>query len=249
LRRSRLGARVLIVALAAAVPLPSASAAPGRIEVGSPVPGIVALVNRSAPLDNLYAGQFCGAVVTGVKQVTTAAHCVAGRSTEDFEVVIDVDELCPGMLTTPERVAVTSIDVASDPARDGASDLAHLTVGAFVGAPLPVGDVGDDEIVTAYGWGRPDLHSPPSCRLTHVQLQVSDGEECQTLYKGLDRRVEPNHQFCAAPLRAGAGDTCIGDSGGPVLAARGDTNVVVGITSYGSGCDNGTPGVYERARN
>ncbi|XP_037947741.1 serine protease snake-like [Teleopsis dalmanni] len=45
-------------------------------------------------------------------------------------------------------------------------------------------------------------------------------------------------------------DTCQGDSGGPLLMKLPNYNnivpYIVGLTSFGSGCAAGTPGVYTR---
>jgi secreted trypsin-like serine protease len=53
--------------------------------------------------------------------------------------------------------------------------------------------------------------------------------------------------FCAGDMENGGVDTCLGDSGGPVIINDGPATLV-GITSWGvSGCgEPGSPGVYTR---
>ena len=49
-------------------------------------------------------------------------------------------------------------------------------------------------------------------------------------------------------LAAGPGETCVGDSGGPLLAERGDgRDWLIGIVSFGTGCAAAAPvTVYSR---
>ncbi|XP_055545243.1 uncharacterized protein LOC129730163 [Wyeomyia smithii] len=101
----------------------------------------------------------------------------------------------------------------------------------------------------AVGFGLTDFASDPSPTLQKVTLNYWDYNECnsnlprpRSLFKGLT-----SDQFCS---KTPSKDTCQGDSGGPIQIDLSDVSKVipylVGVTSFGTGCWDGSFGVYTK---
>ncbi|XP_053691229.1 transmembrane protease serine 9-like [Sabethes cyaneus] len=99
------------------------------------------------------------------------------------------------------------------------------------------------------GFGITDYASDASPTLQKASLNYWDYDACNTnlprprsLYRGLT----PD-QFCS---KTPSKDTCHGDSGGPIQIDLNDVNKVipylVGVTSFGTGCWDGSFGVYTK---
>ncbi|EDS39580.1 plasminogen [Culex quinquefasciatus] len=90
-------------------------------------------------------------------------------------------------------------------------------------------------------------HSPT---LQQGQVQLMDEVVCRTKLRA-NRKIPDgllDSQFCASHETM---DTCQGDSGGPIELRRVDLYdqehpVVVGVTSFGTPCTNGSTGVYTK---
>jgi V8-like Glu-specific endopeptidase len=96
-----------------------------------------------------------------------------------------------------------------------------------------------DEVLTVFGLGRVnyDPGDKPS-RLQVVNVQTHSTDYCVTAYGSFDEDV----MLCAGDE---VYDSCVGDSGGPIITAA--TGQQVGIVSFGDGCaKQGKPGVYSR---
>ncbi|GGK09902.1 trypsin [Pilimelia anulata] len=104
---------------------------------------------------------------------------------------------------------------------------------------LPADDALDTKkTMRALGWGSTKEGGKPVKNLRQVDLPVVTGKIC-----GKDADSE----ICAGNLADGGVDTCVGDGGGPLLAAAGKEWVQVGVTSHGVGCGReGSPGHYTR---
>lgn len=225
-----------------------------RDEVGHPVAGVAALINASAPSDDIFSAQFCGGTLVSPDLVLTAAHCVADRSPKGIEVVMGADGLCRDRSIDGSRIGV--LRIAIHPEYDGAAgiyDVAGLTLDRQVsgGVHLIASARGIDgsASVTALGWGTGSPGGPPSCRLMRAALELETGSRCAREV-GDDgfRRFDPNSMICAIPPTSTSRDMCGGDSGGPLLVGSDlDTATLIGIVSWGRGCRSGVPGVYARA--
>lgn len=223
-------------------------------EVGHPVAGVAALINASAPNDDIFSAQFCGATLVSPALVLTAAHCVADRSAEDIEVVIGADGLCRDRMIDGSRIGV--LRIAIHPKYDapaGSYDLAALTLNRRVsgGIHLIASARGIDSstTVTALGWGTGSPGGPPSCRLMRAALELEAGSRC-VREVGDDgvRRFDTTSMICARPPTSTSRDMCGGDSGGPLLVGSDlDRGPLIGIVSWGRGCGSGILGVYARA--
>ena len=84
----------------------------------------------------------------------------------------------------------------------------------------------------AAGWGQLFYSGNYSNKLQNVEINVYNGSACSYLKNS-------NSQICAGELDGGKG-TCLGDVGGPLYlkeTINGTVrHVLVGITSYDSGC-------------
>ncbi|KAH8382548.1 hypothetical protein KR009_004070 [Drosophila setifemur] len=118
-------------------------------------------------------------------------------------------------------------------------------------ACLPLEDGNRNPVFVAIGWGQ---HSVSSFHQSKWLIQVdlhNFGSTCVTSITPNDDLPEGykgESQLCVGSQEHK--DTCNGDSGGPLLIphpGNGCVHQVMGITSFGIGCDTpGTPGVYTR---
>ncbi|XP_016947237.1 transmembrane protease serine 12 [Drosophila biarmipes] len=210
-----------------------------RIRAGSTAP-----IQRASFMASLYneTGYFyCGGSLVHKRYVLTAGHCV-----EEGEKVIlrlgEHDRSC-AQAECPHVQQFTA-EVIMHPAYDRQhNDIALLRLDRPVNyteniKPICIildEDVRSDAVFTfsAFGWGKTD-HSTTTQVLKTVDLNRLDTNQC---YIGA-------HKICAG---SDLGDTCAGDSGGPLAANtsyRGkDLFVQYGITSYGAHDCKGN-GVY-----
>lgn len=105
--------------------------------------------------------------------------------------------------------------------------------------------------LVALGYGHKEFAGTNSNVLQKVNITLFENEECDIFYKDQTKTPEgiTVKQICAGDYSS-TRDTCQGDSGGPLLAImkNGYQNIpqVLGLTSYGSACAGGIPGVYTR---
>jgi secreted trypsin-like serine protease len=116
------------------------------------------------------------------------------------------------------------------------SDSAELDEQVDPAAPRLAGP--DDDIDA---WGYPDT-------LRWVSVPIAPQALCARLVHDplMPEVVVTDSMICACTGRGGR-DTCGGDSGGPLVVMEGRGPVLVGVTSWGTGCAwPGTYGVYTR---
>ncbi|XP_042227885.1 chymotrypsin-like protease CTRL-1 [Homarus americanus] len=105
------------------------------------------------------------------------------------------------------------------------------------------GDVQVGDKVVVAGWGKLTNEGDEFPKtLMKVDLEVVDPMICKESYNGT---IEINdNMMCSF---ASGKDSCVGDSGGPLLVEVGLGQwVAVGVVSFGAGCAQEYPGIYTR---
>ena len=209
----------------------------------------------------------CGASLIDPRHALTAAHCIlAEKGVSPAETAPDL-RLVFGRPTLNggggQRRSVTAARVNPRFHEDGPDsvyDVAVLTLNKPVTGIRPVALAtaadhldGTGQVVTFTGWG--DAHVRKAGHEDDAQLRermragnvtLMHRSVCQTVYPDVLKRDSAAASILCMKTEQGVGH-CLGDSGGPVVAWRGDEPVQVGIISFGAGCgDADYPGAAIR---
>lgn len=226
---------LLLVAWSVHRPRPES---PGAAVYEGGLPQLVALVNATAPADDLFGVTFCAGVLARPRVVITARHCVADQAPRHMDAVVGASNLCRTKRVQGERIGVTSVRL--HPRRD----IAALTLSRAAEAPplrLAV-DTAPHWPVIAVGWGRTARTERAPCTPRPVVLAEGERTRCRAAV-----RVSPIPRagICAEPAVGERRNTCIGDSGGPVVErGRHGSIVLLAVVSWGMGCRIDDVGFY-----
>ncbi|TRY70795.1 hypothetical protein TCAL_05922 [Tigriopus californicus] len=220
----------------------------------------------------------CGGTLINRRYVLTAAHCQSNKIPIRQVVLGETDTSkdrdcfdCP--LVQRFTIRSSDVQVHEDYTPEGVfgqgNDIAlirlpSLAKTVYDSFDIKVGPaclpwkqeaVGDLRVI---GWGRYsnnlgiirknlDRFSVNSNNLLYAELENIPYSRCRS-FKEFER-VHPTRHICAAGRNGG--DSCNGDSGGPLIAhdRSRDVMYIKGIVSYGANaCGKGTPGVYLNVR-
>ena len=107
-------------------------------------------------------------------------------------------------------------------------------------------------MATVTGWGRSDVSEINITNtrikaLQKVDLPIVSNEQCQLWYHREDWSMKIKASHLCAGFESGGKDSCLEDSGGPLMIKQNGRFVIVGIVSAGIGCGLAkTPGIYTR---
>jgi hypothetical protein len=251
-------AAVLVAAVPAAAVPPRTPPPAARIIAGH-TPS-QAWPAQTSVIFTLGGSQFvCGGTLVSARWVLTAGHCATddlgnalaptafelnvGGTTRDNGTPAAVDQVAVEPDFTPEMTTTQNVPPTND------LTLLHLTNPV---AQEPLRLVGTDSAdaalwgpgvpATIIGWGLTEANVQ-STFLREAQAPMVSDASCLDFWGPL---FDSASMVCAG---GGSSDTCGGDSGGPLMVARGGSFMLVGVTSWGAGnpCGQaGAPGGYAR---
>ena len=235
------------VALLAATTACSANTYDPRIIGGVPVsidshPWMVGLVHKDADAKNV----FCGASLIEPRWVLTAAHCLVRIEAGTLDIIAGTATLGSQQA---ERVSVDAIVIHPDYVHSELkNDIALLRLSKAIAHEVitykvPIGADHVGASVSVSGWGNQSISGTQfPAQLHAVSLTISEFSVCNNAYLG---RLSVQ-QICASNP-GGTKDSCQGDSGGPLVTRFDNSDIQVGIVSFGRECASPThPGVYTR---
>ncbi|XP_037081616.1 chymotrypsinogen A-like [Pollicipes pollicipes] len=193
---------------------------------------------------------FCGGSVINSRYVLTAAHCTAGASASQIQVLLGDHRI-----SVPDgETRYPVVQILQHPQFVSAStgyDFSLLRLDRTIVydsrvAPVCLPQAGQTYAgvtAVATGFGRVGANMPQADMLLEVELPVLTQTRCTQIWGSLVRES----MICAGGLPSGGKGVCNGDSGGPLVTSVSDRYTLIGLTSLGSPCANpNTPDVFAR---
>ncbi|XP_046556116.1 fibrinolytic enzyme, isozyme C-like [Haliotis rubra] len=198
----------------------------------------------------------CGCSLIAPRWCLTAAHCVDGASASSLRVQLGEHSLS-STESGEQRIGVTR--VVMHPGYNGnaagyPNDIALLelnsaasitnTVQLIDVSPEGASYEGEDVIIS--GWGRTVGGGTLPDRLQEVTMQKISNAQCSSMWASVSGATINDQHICIYDSSQQA-SACNGDSGGPMIIRNGQSDVLIGVTSWGiSTCGGDYPSVYTR---
>ncbi|CAH0562273.1 unnamed protein product [Brassicogethes aeneus] len=199
--------------------------------------------------------QFCGGALITDTHILTAAHCTQGLTPKDIRVRLGEYDFAKRNETRALDYAVSQIIEHEEfVLATYANDIAVLRLEkptSFNSYIWPIclpprRRKYEKETVVVAGWGQQFYSGPLSQVLLQVAIPVWEHKKCVDSF--IQTITDDN--ICAAGYEGGK-DSCLGDSGGPLMYQLENGRwVTIGVVSWGVGCGNKeSPGIYTKVSN
>lgn len=229
--------------------VPTSKIIGGQVAESGRWPATVALIIADSTTP--FEGYFCEGTLIEPNVVLSAAHCFEGLSANKIQAYVGSQQLSGD----GQRIDVQQIRIHgnySNETNDNDIALVLLKTPVTQAALVSLATAQQTATLTAdsqlniMGWGvTVEDANEPSEQLREAIVPFVTDAECAAIYGD---EVSSN-MFCAG-YELGGVDTCLGDSGGPVIASFNGSERQVGIVSWGNGCAQpGFPGVYTKVSN
>lgn len=201
--------------------------------------------------------QFCGGSLIDKTHILTAAHCIDHMTARDIPtlmVKLGDHDININTETVTQNVKVAQIIKHKDFSQQTLhNDVAILRLATPVTYTKTVRAVcmaassrrvRQGTVATVVGWGLTSDTGPRPPVLQEITFKVWSNKDCSDIYGSMAPGGITSHMLCAGQKGQ---DSCMGDSGGPMVTLSGDHYEQIGIVSWGIACGKREfPGVYTR---
>jgi len=201
--------------------------------------------------------QFCGGSLIDQTHILTAAHCVDHMTSRDIPQLLV--KLGDHDINTNSETKTIDVKVAQIiKHKDFSQQTLHNDV-AILRLAKPVtynknvrpvcmkgsgATVRKDTLATVVGWGLMSDVGPRPPSLQEITFKVWSNSDCSNTYGSTAPGGITDHMLCAGQQGQ---DSCMGDSGGPMVSLANGRYEQIGIVSWGIACGKRQfPGVYTR---
>jgi trypsin len=186
--------------------------------------------------------KLCGGSIIWGDFLLTAAHCAQAFNTSKSVrnnnitrfsgVVLSIDRL----ISHPQfDIDTMANDIMLVKLKQYSSKLGYVTLNADPSIP------NEGASVTGMGYGSDGIVDTSKI-LMKVNMPSVGYSTCADTYGDV---LDDNQMTCTGGSPDGGKDTCVGDSGGPMMLTG--TKIQIGIVSWGAGCaEQGTPSINTR---